>query len=220
MIRVYLQENLLLVLSEKEFSNLPQNKEFDWYRVLDENDLDDWLDFLETKAQYIPSVVAVFRPKRFIEKLSLNYKLVEAAGGLVFNEKDELLMIYRRGFWDLPKGKLDPGESNEEAALREVREETGVKKLQLVAPLHLGRHQEECTYHTFTRKGRRVWKKVYWYEMFSKFKGVLIPEEEEDIEEARWVSPAEAMELLDSCFGSVKDAIISCREGNWLPSEV
>src|SRR5687768_2564827 len=49
---------------------------------------------------------------------------VLAAGGLVQNEKEELLMIYRKGKWDLPKGKLDKNEKLEDCALREVMEET------------------------------------------------------------------------------------------------
>ena len=58
-------------------------------------------------------------------------KKIIAAGGLVLNEKNELLMIFRRNKWDLPKGKLDEGESIEACALREVKEETGLQKLKL-----------------------------------------------------------------------------------------
>jgi len=59
--------------------------------------------------------------------------VLKAAGGLVINEKKELLFILRRGLWDLPKGKNDGNEDSKECALREVKEETGfdieVKKL-------------------------------------------------------------------------------------------
>ena len=57
--------------------------------------------------------------------------IIEAAGGLVFNEKNELLMIFRRGFWDLPKGKVDEGETLEQCAVREVQEETGLQNIML-----------------------------------------------------------------------------------------
>jgi 8-oxo-dGTP pyrophosphatase MutT (NUDIX family) len=52
--------------------------------------------------------------------------IIKAGGGIVVNEQNEVLLIYRRGKWDLPKGKLDDGETIEECALREVKEETGL----------------------------------------------------------------------------------------------
>ena len=59
------------------------------------------------------------------------FEIVKAAGGLVLNENKELLFIFRRGKWDLPKGKLDEGETIEQCAIREVAEETGVKNISL-----------------------------------------------------------------------------------------
>src|SRR3982751_3416807 len=55
------------------------------------------------------------------------FKIVKAGGGLVVNEENKILMIFRRGKWDLPKGKLDKGETLEQCAVREVEEETGLK---------------------------------------------------------------------------------------------
>src|ERR1700704_2258892 len=69
------------------------------------------------------------------------FTLVQAAGGLVINEKNEILMIFRRGSWDLPKGKLDNGEKLEECAIREVKEETGLNNVLPISPLMI-------TYHT------------------------------------------------------------------------
>ena len=76
--------------------------------------------------------------KAFFKK----FTIVQAAGGMVKNEKNETLLIFRRGKWDLPKGKLDKGESLEECAVREVEEETGLKNVKLVSPLII-------TYHTY-----------------------------------------------------------------------
>ncbi len=64
------------------------------------------------------------------------FKPVTAAGGLVENEKGEVLLIFRRGKWDLPKGKLDPGETIEQCAVREVEEETGLKNIELKKSRH------------------------------------------------------------------------------------
>lgn len=110
-----------------------------------------------------------------------HYRLVPAAGGLVRNFAGQWLLIFRRGFWDLPKGKIDDGESPEQAAVREVQEETGLRQLSLGQPL-------PDTYHTYTdKKGRRVLKKTYWYFMDTN-ETTLIPQTEEDIEEAVWMS--------------------------------
>lgn len=111
------------------------------------------------------------------------YKIIEAAGGLVANEdafKDNLLVMFRRGSWDLPKGKIDEGETPEIAAVREVEEETGVKNVKLGKKLG-------DTYHTYEQKGKRILKKTYWYAMTTPH-NELTPQTEEDIERLEWVN--------------------------------
>ena len=113
------------------------------------------------------------------------YKIIEAAGGLVFNEENKVLAILRNNIWDLPKGKIEKGETNEDAALREVEEETGLKNINLKRFL-------TKTYHTYfdPRKNRKVLKISYWYEMKSKAKE-LSPQLEEGIELAEWIDLSE-----------------------------
>ena len=113
------------------------------------------------------------------------YKIIEAAGGLVFNEENKVLAILRNNIWDLPKGKIEKGETNEDAALREVEEETGLKNIKLKRLL-------TKTYHTYfdPRKNRKVLKISYWYEMKSKAKE-LSPQLEEGIELAEWIDLSE-----------------------------
>lgn len=109
------------------------------------------------------------------------FKVLEAAGGYVQNAQNELLVFYRRGSWDMPKGKIDPGESPEQAAVREVQEETGLVQIELGDFL-------THTYHTYEQKGQRILKKTWWYWMRTPDMK-LIPQTEEDIEEIQWVSP-------------------------------
>ena len=134
--------------------------------------------------------------KAFFKK----FVIVQAAGGLVLNEKKELLMIFRRGKWDLPKGKLDKGETLEQCAVREVEEETGLHQIELLAPLLI-------TYHTYHEGTKFILKESHWYTMNVKGHQQLIPQTEEDIHEIKWVTLDEAGKLFPDCFPSVVDVI-------------
>jgi len=134
--------------------------------------------------------------KAFFKK----FKLIQAAGGLVQNERGEILMILRRGKWDLPKGKLDKGESLEECAVREVEEETGLQNIELVAPLLV-------TYHTYHEGTKFILKESHWYSMRVSGEQKLIPQTEEDILETRWVRPEDAKGLGKETFPSIADVL-------------
>lgn len=130
------------------------------------------------------------------------FKILEAAGGYVQNQENQLLVFYRRGSWDMPKGKIDAGETPEEAAVREVQEETGLVNLGLNEfLLH--------TWHTYEHKDRQILKKTWWYRMHTA-DTQLIPQTEEDIEEIRWVNPQTWIEQEKEVYDSIRDVI---REG-------
>jgi 8-oxo-(d)GTP phosphatase len=125
------------------------------------------------------------------EHEGLPVRPVTAAGGYVIRRSDagiELLMIFRRGVWDLPKGKLDPGERIEEAALREVREEVGISQLELVRPLG-------TTEHGYHEKGFYMVKTTHWFEMCTS-ETDFTPDTGEDIERVAWVPWAEARQCI------------------------
>ncbi|MDX1911796.1 MAG: NUDIX hydrolase [Saprospiraceae bacterium] len=127
------------------------------------------------------------------------FKWIEAAGGYVLNERDELLVFYRRGSWDLPKGKIDPGETPEIAAVREVQEETGLVQIELGSLI-------THTYHCYEEKGQRVLKKTWWFRMRTT-DHLLIPQTEEDIEEIRWVTPQEWLESGIKIYDNIRDVV-------------
>jgi 8-oxo-dGTP pyrophosphatase MutT (NUDIX family) len=126
------------------------------------------------------------------------FKVLQAAGGLVENEKNEILMIYRRGHWDLPKGKLDDNESLEECAIREVMEETGLKKVKLVSPLL-------TTYHTYHEGTKHILKESYWYKMEAASDQGLTPQTEEDITEIKWKNLKGINKVLKEAYPSIID---------------
>src|ERR1700754_1060746 len=128
------------------------------------------------------------------------FHLIQAGGGLVDNGRKQYLFMFRRGKWDLPKGKLDPGETLEECAVREVREETGLKKEQLDAPLLV-------TYHTYDESGHHILKETHWYRMSTTDGQSVTPQQEEQITELRWVAPAGMGELLKNTFPSIVDVL-------------
>jgi ADP-ribose pyrophosphatase YjhB (NUDIX family) len=123
-------------------------------------------------------------------------KVIMAAGGLVENEKGELLLIFRKKHWDLPKGKLDSGESLEECAVREVEEETGLKNVQLGELI-------DVTLHQYEENGESITKKTAWYKMRDSSGDTLTPQTEEQIEEIRWVAPSELGPYMQNTYTNI-----------------
>jgi len=144
---------------------------------------------------FVHSDVAALK-KAFWKK----FLIIQAGGGLVANDRQEYLFIFRRGKWDLPKGKLDPGETLEQCAVREVREETGLHEVRLEAPLL-------TTYHTYDESGHHILKESYWYRMKAADGQKIVPQQEEQITELRWVTHEGMDELLKNTFPSIVDVI-------------
>ena len=130
------------------------------------------------------------------------FKRVEAAGGLVKNENGEFLMIHRKGSWDLPKGKLDKGESIEECSIREVEEECGISDIKLKEKL-------VTTYHIYSLDKNPCIKPSHWFNMEVKGSPELTPQKEEDIEKAKWIKPKKVPDLLEKAYPSIREVFES-----------
>ncbi len=134
--------------------------------------------------------------------------LVEAAGGIVKNTNNEILVIYRKKKWDLPKGKLDYEETPEGAAIREVKEECGIKKLVL------GKFLLK-TFHTYSEKNKFILKKTHWFTMTSPENEELVPQLEEDIEEARWMNEEIVYKkVFPKTYSAIKEVLLKYFESN------
>jgi 8-oxo-dGTP pyrophosphatase MutT (NUDIX family) len=137
-------------------------------------------------------------PHNFFEIFKSAFKMIEAAGGIVISE-GKLLVIYRRDKWDLPKGKIDKGETPEIAAVREVAEECGIAGHKIVKVL-------SPTFHLYPFPGNKekwVFKKTFWFEM--NYDGELTgtPQTEEDISEVKWISLIDLDEILENTYSNL-----------------
>ncbi len=125
---------------------------------------------------------------------------VQAAGGCVTDGQGRLLAIHRLGLWDLPKGKVEKGEELDDAAVREVQEECGLRDVKLE------RHLCE-TWHTYERKGRQHLKRTDWYWMRGNEAEALVPQLDEDISEVRWMAVKEIPAMRAATYPSLRKVI-------------
>jgi 8-oxo-dGTP pyrophosphatase MutT (NUDIX family) len=128
------------------------------------------------------------------------FTLVKAAGGFVLNENDEVLIMFRRGKWDLPKGKMNKNETFEECAVRETEEETNLKNIKLRSPLI-------TTYHTYHEGSKYVLKETKWFNMKVSGGQKLSPQATEQITKLVWVGKSDLKKYLQNSFPSVKDVL-------------
>lgn len=150
--------------------------------------------------------VVIIEPNReHLEKeLLWAFYPLHSAGGIVLNELGEVLMIFRRGKWDLPKGKLDEGEDIEQCAIREVQEETGINNVSLESKI--------CnTLHIYPMGNKLILKYTAWYLMKSSTKEPLMPQAEENIEQVIWVKPKDIAALLRNSFETIGDVLMEAK---------
>ena len=177
-------------------TNVQENIENEKYFRLKDVSLDKIIEALSHKGV---ERIYLYHPKA--EKLMKKFKqlipTIKAGGGIVYNQEGKVLLIKRNGKWDLPKGKKEKGENIATCALREVEEETGVKKL-------LIQRFRTITYHIFKRDKQYFLKETYWYDMTTTYKKKLVPQTEEGIEKVCWKDETTAKELAKSSYKNIQ----------------
>lgn len=181
-----------------DFSRNFQQKYGLFFKFHDQEGLKEILDIYSRLTRIKSLTLFHFNIEVLRDTFRTCFKQIDAAGGVVKNAKGEYLFIYRRGKWDLPKGKVDKGESFAQAAIREVSEETGLSEIELARPLM-------STYHTYPLKGKNVLKKTYWFEMEYSGDDLPVPQAEEDIEEVKWFGPGELFIPFQNTYPLIKD---------------
>lgn len=197
MYKIYINENLLVISDREEHLSLcveGEKKVVPFF--LGAKSLLNFIDKLEKTGDKTTLVLTNDDPKQVFKKFKSLYKRIEAAGGIVQNKEGNVLLIYRLGWWDLPKGKMEFGEKRREAALREVKEETGLDCLI--------EQKAGVTWHTYINpKGRRVLKRTHWYRMVDKATSDVSLQVEEHIVDSTWMTLQELQRSKGKCYRSI-----------------
>lgn len=159
------------------------------------------VNFLKNDGKLKHLVFLTPTPDKDFDSFKNNFELIIAAGGKVSNTDGKILFIFRLGKWDLPKGKVEEGETLEVSAIREVEEECGISNLTILNHL-------KDTYHIYELNDKLVLKQSVWYEMKTDDTSKLIPQTEENITDARWMNDEEIQnEVLKNTYPSIREII-------------
>jgi 8-oxo-dGTP pyrophosphatase MutT (NUDIX family) len=199
--KIYFGEAIIIIHNEESTPTLSQsNKVFfkeiiqpskKFLKSLQENFA---ADMKENYSFYVDDV------EQFFKKFSEAYTSIDAAGGIVQNNEKEVLFIYRLGKWDLPKGKIEAGETPAIAAAREITEETGVSGLTLTEPI--------CkTYHIYPAFNKTFLKTSHWFHFTTIDDAQLIAQTEENITEVKWIATKDIKEPVTNTYQNIKDVL-------------
>ncbi len=172
-------------------SYLLNDNKLNFNKIIDEFLFDPSNDNIKIVSSDLNSLLELFKSK---------FYYIEAAGGFI--EKDnEFLFIHRQGIWDLPKGKLEKGETIKNAAIRECEEECGIKQLTITKQL-------SSSFHLYKYKKGFALKQSYWFYMKSDYSKKLTPQIEEDIDEVKWFSKHEIETIIiKHTYYTIRDVI-------------
>ena len=192
--RIYINDNTLFIADSAP-------KQLKKIQRLDAQDFDFPTFYKNLAKETLQDYILIAAdPKKLFNKVKKSCELIKAAGGLVKSAKGNYLFIFRNKKWDLPKGKVEKGEKMKEAGLREVEEECGVK-------IHTNDEKLCKTFHVYTLGNKLVLKKTNWYSMTVKGEPKLIPQKEEGITKAEWLTASDLKPVLKNTYPSIVDVL-------------
>lgn len=195
MYKVFNNERFVFIINQSDFSTFFYQPTIPIFFV-DVLDKQMVIDYFQHP---IGSCILVCQDsKKMFDSLKNYFDFRIAAGGLVENQKEEILVMLRRGMYDFPKGHLEKNETIEQCAVREVEEETGLRNIELKELI-------STSYHIYYEKKKFVLKETYWYKMKVDSGQTLIPQTEEDIEKIFWVGREDLKKYKDKIWISLRE---------------
>lgn len=199
MYKVFINGHILF-LAEKPVTKVHGSKKITLVTYMSETDITQTIDTLEKhEGEMLYYCITSSNLPLLWRKFKKHFKLIVAGGGLVRNEEGKILFIYRNDKWDLPKGKIEANEEIEMGAIREVKEECGIKNLTII------RHLID-TYHTFGSPMSRKLKRTSWYSMYTEDID-LKPQEKEGITKAKWKKPSKIEKIKENTYPNILDVL-------------
>jgi 8-oxo-dGTP pyrophosphatase MutT (NUDIX family) len=200
--KIYVNEKPLILTSEGDMNSAAgTGKNYLEVRYTGKvKNLFNYIDVLEKPSIYDGIIVHYSDYEGIKRQFKDLFEVIHASGGIIQNPKGEILFIFRKGHWDLPKGKIDEGETRKAAAIREVIEETGIGDLEVGKKFYKTKHLYR------NGKNRRVLKITTWYTMNAP-KQPLTPEKEESIEKAEWLKIADVLGRDAPTYGNIRDLL-------------
>lgn len=199
MYKVFIDQKPVIFIEKEELST-----ELNVVKAKSIESIDDLKPHLKAASIEHPLLLKSKNPKKSFKRLFADHKKIEAAGGIV-KRGEKFLVIKRKGLWDIPKGKIDKGETAEVACVREIMEECGIDGHQITQPL-------TETYHTMKWNGRPAIKRTYWFMLTYDGPKKTSPETKEGITKAKWMTEEEMLGIRTKTYGSIS-AVLDAYEG-------
>lgn len=194
-------DDRFVVLTDKITKSFEKNEGL-FYKYQKKEELIELLDAFARFNHHQSLYVLHTSPDEILNIVKSFFTVVEAAGGIVRRKDGKLLAIFRRGKWDLPKGKVEKGEFYKQTALREVQEECGLKNIDVKKSL-------ADTYHTYSEGDKKILKRTVWFEMYLHGDEQPVVQTEEGITDYMWFDYQTVSEVMKNTFESLKETIIT-----------
>jgi len=196
MYKVFFEDRLIKISSKLDLKNIKVKSIYFCYK--NKKTFNKIIKNFKDNSEIKFLNIDVKKTKKVFKLLKSNFKPINAAGGLVFNNKHQVLIIKRNEKWDLPKGKVEKNEEIKTAAVREVEEECGISNLKIIKKINK-------TYHTYNFKNKNILKTTYWYLMKYEGNEKLVPQTEEGITEVKWLNINKLISILSNTHDSLID---------------